>query len=199
MLWIVRVCSSGVASLKTVVCLCMMIRDLKNSGKNRKCAPWLWMNFLRCFWKLSARWVPKHECHYFLGWNCAFELLVEGEEMWRHCWDCLLDEHTRTILSFITIYSFYLIININWNFSLLNKIMIDAAYFALGGRLDWHFSRNLLSHRQFSMYSPRTGLIVEGRNQATWECSQHVKKNLSGRESISTLTFWTCLIYKNIH
>ncbi|KYQ52766.1 hypothetical protein ALC60_08105 [Trachymyrmex zeteki] len=45
-------------------------------------------------------------------------------------------EHTRTIHSFITICSFYLIINLNRSFSLPNEITDDAAYFALGGRLD---------------------------------------------------------------
>ena len=47
-LWIVRVCSSCVGSLKTVVRLCMMIREAEdlqlwwwNCGeKNLKCAPW---------------------------------------------------------------------------------------------------------------------------------------------------------------
>ena len=70
-------------------------------------------------------------------------------------------EHTSIIHSFITICSFYLIINLNWSFSFPNEITDEAAYFTLG-RLDWHFSWNLLSHRQFSMYWPRTGL-VEGR------------------------------------
>lgn len=44
--------------------------------------------------------------------------------------------HTRTIHSFITICSFHLIINLNRSFSLPNEITDDAAYFALGGRLD---------------------------------------------------------------
>ena len=85
-------------------------------------------------------------------------------------------EHTCTIHSFITKCSFYLIINLNWSFCLLNEIMDDIAYFVLGRRLDWHFSWNLLLHRQFSMYWPRTSLVAEGRNQATWQCSQHVQK-----------------------
>ncbi|KYQ58970.1 hypothetical protein ALC60_02022 [Trachymyrmex zeteki] len=45
-------------------------------------------------------------------------------------------EHTPTIHSFITICSFYLIINLNRSFFLPNEITDDAAYFALDGRLN---------------------------------------------------------------
>ena len=45
-------------------------------------------------------------------------------------------EQSGAIHSFITIYNFYLIINLNQSFSLPNEITDDAAYFALGRRLD---------------------------------------------------------------
>ena len=44
-------------------------------------------------------------------------------------------EHTRMIHSFITMCSFYLIINLNWSFSLPNEIMDDACISQLVG--DW--------------------------------------------------------------
>ena len=55
-LWILQVCSTGVASLKTVVYLCMMINWLKKLWNKSKMhsvmiADWLWMNFLWCFCK----------------------------------------------------------------------------------------------------------------------------------------------------
>ena len=85
-------------------------------------------------------------------------------------------EHTCTIHSFITICSFYLIVNLNQSFSFPNETTDDIVYFALGGRLGWHFSRNLFSHRQFSMYWSQTNLIAERRNQCTQQCSQDVEK-----------------------
>ncbi len=50
--------------------------------------------------------------------------------------------HTHTTHNFITINSFNLIKNLNWSFSLHNKIVDDGANFALGGRLDWYFNVN---------------------------------------------------------
>ena len=94
-------------------------------------------------------------------------------------------KHICMIYSFITICSFYLIINLNQGCPLPNEISNDAAYFALDKRLNGHFSRNLLSCQQFSMYWTRTGLAVEGRNH----------KKFPGFKSLSTLTLWTCLIY----
>ena len=74
-------------------------------------------------------------------------------------------EHTRTILNFFNICSFYPIINLNQSFSLPNEITDDA--------LVW---------RQVSTF--RTGLIEEGRNQTAWQCSKHFeKKSLQPWES----------------
>ena len=79
-------------------------------------------------------------------------------------------------------------------FFLPNEITHDAAYFELCRRLDWHFSQTYC--RKDSSQCTDLKMVPLRRRgiRLQRQCSQHVKKNLSGHESLITFTFWICLV-----
>ena len=86
----------------------------------------------------------------------------------------------------------------NQSLSLPNEITDDAEYFVLGRRLDWHF-HEIYCHIDSSQHNDlKLVSIQRGGVRLHNSLANMSKKNPSGHESLSTLTFWTCLVHNQM-